>query len=200
MPALFGGIRAPSTLGSHLRSFTWGNVLPAGEGAAGCCWRAGPAGAAAARHGHAGIRRYRLDAETGLRAPEAGRRFGHTKIQGKSLLVRGLNALAATISTPLARAGDRRHPAARRQRDLRPRRGPLRRRGHRHRPGLPGAPGRSWCGRTRRFTPRRSSARSAAAGAVLLGHRAHEPAGRARPSPPSPRTPGRHPLPARDLG
>jgi hypothetical protein len=28
--------------------------------------------------------------------------FGHTKIQGKSLLVRGLNALAATISTPLA--------------------------------------------------------------------------------------------------
>src|SRR5262249_168085 len=27
--------------------------------------------------------------------------FGHTKIQGKSLLVRGLNALAATITTPL---------------------------------------------------------------------------------------------------
>ena len=27
---------------------------------------------------------------------------GHTKIQGKGLLVRGLNALAATISTPLA--------------------------------------------------------------------------------------------------
>ena len=26
LPALFGGIRAPSTLGSHLRSFTWGNV------------------------------------------------------------------------------------------------------------------------------------------------------------------------------
>ena len=24
MPGLFGGIRAPSTLGSHLRSFTWG--------------------------------------------------------------------------------------------------------------------------------------------------------------------------------
>ena len=30
-----------------------------------------------------------------------GARFGHTKIQGKSLLVRGLNALAAVISTPL---------------------------------------------------------------------------------------------------
>ncbi|MDX6389884.1 MAG: hypothetical protein QOJ73_947 [Streptosporangiaceae bacterium] len=31
-----------------------------------------------------------------------GAAFGHTKIQGKSLLVRGLNTLAATISTPLA--------------------------------------------------------------------------------------------------
>ena len=31
-----------------------------------------------------------------------GAAFGHTKIQGKGLLVRGLNALAATISTPLA--------------------------------------------------------------------------------------------------
>jgi hypothetical protein len=30
-----------------------------------------------------------------------GAAFGHTKIQGKSLLVRGLNALAATVSTPL---------------------------------------------------------------------------------------------------
>ena len=26
MTSLFGGIRAPSTLGSHLRSYTWGNV------------------------------------------------------------------------------------------------------------------------------------------------------------------------------
>ena len=26
MPDLFGGIRAPSTLGSHLRSYSWGNV------------------------------------------------------------------------------------------------------------------------------------------------------------------------------
>jgi len=31
-----------------------------------------------------------------------GARFGHTKIHGKSLLVRGLNALAATACTPLA--------------------------------------------------------------------------------------------------
>jgi len=26
MTSLFGGIRAPSTLGSHLRCYTWGNV------------------------------------------------------------------------------------------------------------------------------------------------------------------------------
>jgi hypothetical protein len=31
MPAIFGGVRAPSTLGSFLRSFTWGNVLQLGK-------------------------------------------------------------------------------------------------------------------------------------------------------------------------
>jgi hypothetical protein len=102
MPELFGGIRAPSTLGSFLRSFTWGNVLQLGK-----------------------VHRALL-AELARRAPllpgkdvlafidvdsqqkrvyghaKQGAAFGHTKIQGKSLLVRGLNALAATISTPLA--------------------------------------------------------------------------------------------------
>ena len=102
MPALFGGIRAPSTLGSFLRAFTWGNVLQLQK-----------------------VHRQFL-AELARRAPllpgadvlafididsqqkrvyghkKQGAAFGHTKIQGKSLLVRGLNALAATISTPLA--------------------------------------------------------------------------------------------------
>ena len=101
MPALFGGVRAPSTLGSFLRSFTWGNVLQVEK-----------------------VSRLLL-AELGRRAPllpgknvvafvdidsmqrrvygrqKQGAAFGHTKIQGKSLLVRGLNALAATINTPL---------------------------------------------------------------------------------------------------
>jgi len=101
MGALFGGIRAPSTLGSFLRSFTWGNVLQLGK-----------------------VNRLLL-AELARRAPllpgkevlafvdidsqqkrvyghkKQGAAFGHTKIQGKSLLVRGLNALAATIGTPL---------------------------------------------------------------------------------------------------
>jgi Transposase DDE domain group 1 len=102
MPELFGGIRAPSTLGSFLRSFTWGNVRQLD---------------AVAR---------RMLAELALAAPllpggevlafidldsmqkrvyghaKQGAGFGHTKIQGKALLVRGLNALAAVVSTPLA--------------------------------------------------------------------------------------------------
>jgi hypothetical protein len=101
MGVLFGGVRAPSTLGSFLRAFTWGNVLQLGK-----------------------VNRLLL-AELARRAPllpgkdvlafvdidsqqkrvyghhKQGAAFGHTKIQGKSLLVRGLNALAATISTPL---------------------------------------------------------------------------------------------------
>ena len=102
MDVLFGGIRAPSTLGSHLRSYTCGNV----------------------RQLEAVNRQ--LLAELATRAPllpgkdvlafldidsmqkrvyghkKQGARFGHTKIQGKSLLVRGLNALAAVVSTPLS--------------------------------------------------------------------------------------------------
>ena len=102
MPALFGGVRAPSTLGSFLRAFTWGNVLQLQK-----------------------VHREVL-AELARRAPllpgadvlafvdidsqqkrvyghqKQGAAFGYTKIQGKGLLVRGLNVLAATICTPLA--------------------------------------------------------------------------------------------------
>ncbi len=102
MSALSGGIRAPSTLGSFLRSFTWGNVLQLGK-----------------------VSRLLL-AELARRTPllpgkdvlafldidsqqkrvyghhKQGAAFGHAKIGGKSLLVRGLNAMAATVSTPLA--------------------------------------------------------------------------------------------------
>jgi hypothetical protein len=102
LPALFGGLRAPSTLGSFLRSFTWGNVLQLQQ-----------------------VHR-RLLAELARRAPllpgagvlafididsqqkrvyghaKQGAAFGFTKIQGKGLLVRGLNVLAASICTPLS--------------------------------------------------------------------------------------------------
>jgi Transposase DDE domain group 1 len=102
MGVLFGGIRAPSTLGSFLRAFTWGNVLQLQK-----------------------VHREFL-AELARRAPllpgadvlafididsqqkrvyghaKQGAAFGFTKIQGKGLLVRGLNVLATTICTPLA--------------------------------------------------------------------------------------------------
>jgi hypothetical protein len=102
LPGLFGGVRAPSTLGSFLRAFTWGNVLQLQM-----------------------VHRQVL-AELARRAPllpgadvlafvdidsqqkrvyghaKQGAAFGFTKIQGTGLLVRGLNVLAATICTPLA--------------------------------------------------------------------------------------------------
>jgi hypothetical protein len=102
MPVLFGGVRAPSTLGSFLRSFTWGNARQLEK-----------------------VHREFL-AELACQAPllpgkdvlafagidsqqkrvfgyqKQGAAFGFTKISGKSLLVRGLNVLAAAVSTPLA--------------------------------------------------------------------------------------------------
>jgi hypothetical protein len=101
MPDLFGGIRAPSTLGSHLRSYTWGNVRQleiVNRQLLGGLARRAPL-----LPGKDTLAFIDIDAMQkrvyGHQKQGAG--FGHTKIQGKSLLVRGLNALAATISTPL---------------------------------------------------------------------------------------------------
>jgi hypothetical protein len=101
-PGTIGGIRAPSTLGSFLRAFDHGNVRQL-----------------------AAVHR-RVLTELAARAPllpgaetlvfvdvdsvqrrvyggtKQGAAFGHAKIASKSLLVRGLNVLAATVSTPLA--------------------------------------------------------------------------------------------------
>jgi hypothetical protein len=102
MPALFGGIRAPSTLGSFLRSFTWGNVLQlekASRMLLGELARRAPL-----LPGKETVAFVDIDSMQkrvyGHHKQGAG--FGHTKIQGKSLLIRGLNALAAAISTPVA--------------------------------------------------------------------------------------------------
>jgi hypothetical protein len=102
MPGLFGGIRAPSTLGSHLRSYTWGNVRQlemVNRQMLGELARRAPL-----LPGKETLAFVDIDAMQkrvyGHRKQGAG--FGHTKIQGKSLLVRGLNALAATICTPLS--------------------------------------------------------------------------------------------------
>jgi hypothetical protein len=101
LPGLFGGIRAPSTLGSHLRSFTWGNVRQlemVNRRLLGELARRAPL-----LPGKQTVAFIDIDAMQkrvyGHR--KQGAAFGHTKIQGKSLLVRGLNALAATVSTPL---------------------------------------------------------------------------------------------------
>jgi Transposase DDE domain group 1 len=102
MGMLFGGIRAPSTLGSHLRSYTWGNVSQLEK--AGREFLANLAGQAPLLPGADVLAFIDIDAmqKRVYGHKKQGARFGHAKIGGKSLLVRGLNALAATVSTPLA--------------------------------------------------------------------------------------------------
>jgi hypothetical protein len=102
LPALFSGIRAPSTLGSFLRSFTWGNVRQLD--AVGRRLLAELAVQAPLLPGGEVLAFIDMDAmqKRVYGHAKQGAGFGHTKIQGKSLLVRGLNALAAVISTPLA--------------------------------------------------------------------------------------------------
>ena len=102
MSTLFGGIRAPSTLGSHLRSCTWGNVAQlekAGREFLAELARRSPLlpGAGTLAFIDIGSVQKRVCGHH-----EQGAKFGHAKIQGKSLLVRGLNALAAVIGTPIA--------------------------------------------------------------------------------------------------
>ncbi len=101
MDALFDGIRAPSTLGSFLRSFTWGNVRQLE--AAGRVFLAALAVAAPLLPGREVLAFIDIDSmqKRVYGHAKAGAAFGHTKIQGKSLLVRGLNVLAAVVSTPL---------------------------------------------------------------------------------------------------
>ena len=102
MPVLFGGIRAPSTLGSFLRSFTWGNVLQLQK--AHRQFLAELAARAPLLPGADVLAFVDIDSQQKRVYGHAkqGAAFGHTKIQGKGLLVRGLNVLAATICTPLA--------------------------------------------------------------------------------------------------
>jgi len=102
VPALFGGVRAPSTLGSHLRCYTWGNVAQLEK--AGREFLAELARRAPLLPGAGTLAFIDIDSmqKRVYGRKKQGARFGHTKIQGKSLLVRGLNALAATISTPIA--------------------------------------------------------------------------------------------------
>ena len=102
MEMLFGGVRAPSTLGSHLRCYTWGNVQQVEK--AGREFLARLSALAPLLPGADVLAFIDIDS-TQKRVyghKKQGAKFGHTKIQGKSVLVRGLNALIAAVSTPLA--------------------------------------------------------------------------------------------------
>jgi hypothetical protein len=102
MDHLFDGIRAPSTLGSFLRSFTWGSTRQLEK--ASRMFLARLAAAVPLLPGADVLAFVDMDSmqKRVYGHAKAGAGFGHTKIQGKSLLVRGLNVLAAVISTPLA--------------------------------------------------------------------------------------------------
>ena len=102
MPDMSGGVRAPSTLGSFLRSFTWGNVRQleaAGRDLLAELARQAPLLPGADQLAF-------VDIDSMQRRvyghKKQGAAFGHTKIQGKTVLVRGLNTLAATVCTPQA--------------------------------------------------------------------------------------------------
>jgi len=102
MDVLFGGLRAPSTLGSHLRAYTWGHVSQLEKVHREFL-------AALARQvpllPGAGTLAF-VDIDSTQKrvygSRKQGARFGYAKIAGRQLAVRGLNALAAAISTPLA--------------------------------------------------------------------------------------------------
>jgi Transposase DDE domain group 1 len=102
MGNLFGGVRAPSTLGSFLRSFTWGNVSQLQKAHRELL--AGLSRTAPLLPGAQTLAFIDIDSTQkrvhGYR--KQGAKFGHTKIAGKSLLVKGLSVLAGVISTPLS--------------------------------------------------------------------------------------------------
>jgi hypothetical protein len=102
MDALFAGVRAPSTLGSHLRSCNWGNVSQLEK--AGGKFLASLARRSPLLPGRDVPAFADIDSAQkrvyGYR--KQGARFGYAKIASRQVAVRGLNALAAVISTPLS--------------------------------------------------------------------------------------------------
>ena len=101
-PATVGGIRAPSTLGSFLRAFDHGNVRQLAAVHRRVLTEL--AGRAPLLPGADTVAFVDVDSvqRRVYGGTKQGAAFGHAKIASKSLLVRGLNVLAATVSTPLA--------------------------------------------------------------------------------------------------
>ena len=100
MSELFDGVRAPSTIGSFLRAVSWGNV--AQLEAVNRRLLAELAAATPARTGAEQLTW--LDIDSCQRRvyghAKQGAGFGHAKVGGYQLRLRGLNPLIAAISTP----------------------------------------------------------------------------------------------------
>jgi hypothetical protein len=102
MGRLFGGLYAPSTLGSFLRALSWGHVRQLES--AGRALLAGLAREALLLPG-ADQLAY-VDVDSLLRRvyghAKAGAALGYAKVGGYGVLLRGLSPLVATVCTPLA--------------------------------------------------------------------------------------------------
>jgi len=102
MPTLFGGVSVPSTLGSFLREFTFGHVRQLGAVAR--RFVVALAGATPLLGGAEAVTY--VDVDSLLRwvygKAKQGAGFGHTKVGGYPVLLRGLSPLIATLSTPIA--------------------------------------------------------------------------------------------------
>ena len=134
METLFSGVRAPSTLGSHLRSYAWGNVRQLDKAHRGFLAALADDSAAAARTRGPRIHRYRLDAEAGLRLRQGGRGVRAREDRGEEPAGQGPEPADLGDQHPAGRPGPGPGPAARRERRLGPRRRRAGRRGDRHRP------------------------------------------------------------------
>ncbi len=102
MGELFGEVYAPSTLGSFLRAFTWGHVLQLAAAARGflvSLTRRVPVLPGAEQMAYVDIDAL-LRRVYGKR--KQGARFGHAKVGGYDVRLRGLSPLVATICTPVA--------------------------------------------------------------------------------------------------
>jgi hypothetical protein len=99
MKTVFGGVYAPSTVGTLLREFTFGHARQLesvlGEHLVALCERVDLLPAA---------EQVFIDIDSLLRPvyghAKQGASYGHTKIAGKQILRKGLSPLATTISTP----------------------------------------------------------------------------------------------------
>jgi hypothetical protein len=102
MDTLFGGVRAPSTLGSHLRSYHWGNVRQLD--AVHRQLTVALAGDPRLLPGRETLTFIDIDSAQHrvYGYQKEGAAFGHAKIASKPVLVKGLNPLISIISTLLS--------------------------------------------------------------------------------------------------